>query len=171
MFHHSDILFHTSDQPVAWCISDKENTDVIEVFLRSVKDRSPETVINVIMTDDGMICSWNFYYFVYQNSEYWMECLQLCVWKSLSPSLPLACWQVHVWWLLTSITCKLRCRSWKNHLCMIKNDEHKIAIIPVIIHFTWRALCWDISEFNWWFSDVLVWKRARICEIFSWTTI
>ena len=47
MCHHSDIFFHKSGQPVAWCISDKENTDVIEVFLRSVKDRSPETVINV----------------------------------------------------------------------------------------------------------------------------
>ena len=60
MCHHSDIFFHKSGQPVAWCISDKENTDVIEVFLRSVKDRSPETVINVIMTDDGMILQLKF---------------------------------------------------------------------------------------------------------------
>ena len=58
MCHHSDIFLHKSGQPVAWCISDKENTDVIEVFL-SVKDRSPETVINV-MTDDVLILQLKF---------------------------------------------------------------------------------------------------------------
>ncbi len=42
-------------QPVAWCISDRENCDVIEIFFESIKARSPDTAINVLMTDDGIV--------------------------------------------------------------------------------------------------------------------
>ena len=42
-------------QPVAWCLSDHESSNVIEVFLRSVQARSPQTNVNVMMTDDGMV--------------------------------------------------------------------------------------------------------------------
>lgn len=41
-------------QPVAWCISDQENTEVIELFLRSIQQRSPEAKVSVLMTDDGL---------------------------------------------------------------------------------------------------------------------
>ncbi len=40
-------------QPVGWCISDRENTEVMQHFLQSLKDRSPSTVVSVLMTDDG----------------------------------------------------------------------------------------------------------------------
>ena len=40
-------------QPVGWCIADSEASEVIEIFLSSVKARSPDTSVNVIMTDDG----------------------------------------------------------------------------------------------------------------------
>lgn len=38
--------------PVACCISNREDKTVKSLFLSSVKDRSPETKINIIMTDD-----------------------------------------------------------------------------------------------------------------------
>ena len=41
-------------QPVAWCLSDRESSDVIEEFLRSVQAKSPLISVNVMMTDDGM---------------------------------------------------------------------------------------------------------------------
>ena len=44
-------------QPIGWCISDRETTDVIEIFLQCIKDASPDTAISVIMTDDGNCCS------------------------------------------------------------------------------------------------------------------
>ena len=44
-----------SGQPVAWCLSDHESSDIIEVFIRSVQARSPQTNVNVMMTDDGMV--------------------------------------------------------------------------------------------------------------------
>lgn len=43
-----------SGQPVAWCISDQETTDVVEMFLHSIKKRSPDAQVSVFMTDDGM---------------------------------------------------------------------------------------------------------------------
>lgn len=42
-------------QPVGWCISDRENTEVIHMFFASLKDRSPNTVVGVLMTDDGKL--------------------------------------------------------------------------------------------------------------------
>ena len=40
---------------VAWCISDRENSEVIEIFFKSIKARSPDTIVNVLMTDDGIL--------------------------------------------------------------------------------------------------------------------
>ena len=40
-------------QAVAWCISDKEDVTVIELFLRSVHNRAPNASVRTIMTDDG----------------------------------------------------------------------------------------------------------------------
>ena len=49
-------------QPVAWCLSDHESSDVIEAFLRSVQARSPLTSVNVMMTDDGMATCYMKYF-------------------------------------------------------------------------------------------------------------
>ena len=40
-------------QPVAWCLSDREDTQVMEVFLGAVHMQSPEAGVCVVMTDDG----------------------------------------------------------------------------------------------------------------------
>ena len=48
-------------QTVGWCIDDNESSDTIELFLGSMKQRSPETSVGVILTDDGSITS----YFVF----------------------------------------------------------------------------------------------------------
>lgn len=42
-------------QPIAWCISDQETTEVVELFLHCVKKRSPHSIVSVLMTDDGKI--------------------------------------------------------------------------------------------------------------------
>mgnify|MGYP003690363481 FL=1 len=44
--------------PVAFCISNRESEDVISVFLNAVKTRAPNTVLNVLMTDDDN-AGWN----------------------------------------------------------------------------------------------------------------
>ena len=49
----NDLIRMISGQPVAWCISDQETTEVIEVFLKSVHSKSPETNVTILMTDDG----------------------------------------------------------------------------------------------------------------------
>ena len=40
---------------MAWCLSNHESTDVIEALLNSIKARSPLTIVNVMMTDDGTV--------------------------------------------------------------------------------------------------------------------
>ena len=51
--HQSYILSYSFiGQPVGWCISDRENTEVMQHFLQSLKDRSPSTVVSVLMIDD-----------------------------------------------------------------------------------------------------------------------
>ena len=40
-------------QPVGWCISDRETTEIITIFLQCMKETSPDTDISVVMTDDG----------------------------------------------------------------------------------------------------------------------
>ena len=47
------LLFYTG-QPVAWCITNYETTDVLELFFSHVKQRSPESVVSVLMSDDGI---------------------------------------------------------------------------------------------------------------------
>jgi len=42
---------NTVGQPVGWCITDKEDYDVIKLFLE-IKPRSPESQVSVIMTND-----------------------------------------------------------------------------------------------------------------------
>nr|XP_022334767.1 uncharacterized protein LOC111131491 [Crassostrea virginica] len=44
--------------PVAFCISNRESEDAITVFLNAVKARAPNTVVNVLMTDDDN-AGWN----------------------------------------------------------------------------------------------------------------
>lgn len=43
----------TSGQPVGWCVSDLETSEVITTFLGALKKQSPGTAVSVIMTDDG----------------------------------------------------------------------------------------------------------------------
>jgi len=40
-------------QPVGWCITDKEDQDVVKIFLDKIKMKSPDSDVSVIMTDDG----------------------------------------------------------------------------------------------------------------------
>ena len=40
-------------QPVGWCITDKEDRDVVKIFLEKMKMKSPDSEVSVIMTDDG----------------------------------------------------------------------------------------------------------------------
>ncbi|XP_062596991.1 uncharacterized protein LOC134258447 isoform X1 [Saccostrea cucullata] len=44
--------------PVAFCISNREDETAIALFLNSVKSRSPETQVNILMTDDDN-AGWN----------------------------------------------------------------------------------------------------------------
>lgn len=44
--------------PVAFCISNKENEQAISLFLNAVKRKSPQTKVNILMTDDD-IAGWN----------------------------------------------------------------------------------------------------------------
>ncbi|XP_061184345.1 uncharacterized protein LOC133192343 [Saccostrea echinata] len=44
--------------PVAFCISNKEDEKAISIFLQSVKNRSPQTKVKIIMTDDDN-SGWN----------------------------------------------------------------------------------------------------------------
>ena len=46
---------NTLGQPVGWCITDREDYDVIKLFLEKIKLQSPESQVSVIMTDDGML--------------------------------------------------------------------------------------------------------------------
>ena len=42
-------------QPIAWCISDQETIEVMELFLQSIKKQSPDSSVSVFMTDDGWL--------------------------------------------------------------------------------------------------------------------
>lgn len=52
MYSYSYITTFTG-QPIAWLISDREDHNVITVFLKSIKERSSETKVATLMTDDG----------------------------------------------------------------------------------------------------------------------
>ena len=45
-------------QPVAWAISDKEDTQTLQVVWTVVKKRCPQANVNVLMTDDGRLATW-----------------------------------------------------------------------------------------------------------------
>ena len=49
----SAMLHVGAGQPVGWCISDTKASEVIEAFLGAIQSRSPSTLVNAIMTDDG----------------------------------------------------------------------------------------------------------------------
>ena len=38
-------------RPVAWCISDRETAEVIDVFLRCIQEQSPDVQVKVLMTE------------------------------------------------------------------------------------------------------------------------
>jgi len=38
---------------VAWCISSQETTEVVQMFFRAIKGRSPHVKVHTLMTDDG----------------------------------------------------------------------------------------------------------------------
>ena len=40
-------------QPVAWALSDKEDTDTLECFWGVIKSRCPSAIVTTLMTDDG----------------------------------------------------------------------------------------------------------------------
>ena len=40
-------------QPVAWAITDVENTHTYHEFFKAVKSRVPDAIIDTLMTDDG----------------------------------------------------------------------------------------------------------------------
>ena len=42
-------------QPIALSISDQETTEAVELFLQSIKNRSPLSAVSILMTDDGKI--------------------------------------------------------------------------------------------------------------------
>ena len=49
------------DQPVAWCIANSETSEVAEIFLCSMKAKSPMTPVKVLMTDDGELNKYCLY--------------------------------------------------------------------------------------------------------------
>ena len=53
MTHNAAAIFYNPGQPVGWCIADSEASEIIEVFLSTIKARSPTTDIRVVMTDNG----------------------------------------------------------------------------------------------------------------------
>ena len=51
--HYNHFCIHYIGQVVAWCISDQETAEVITVLFNSLKQKSPDTQVTTIMTDDG----------------------------------------------------------------------------------------------------------------------
>ena len=49
------IEIHLIGYPIAWCIADQENTDVVLLLFKSIKERSPSTKVTVLMSDDGKL--------------------------------------------------------------------------------------------------------------------
>ena len=43
-----------SGQPTAWCITNYETTQVVELYLNQIKSRSPTATVTVLMSDDGL---------------------------------------------------------------------------------------------------------------------
>ena len=43
----------SAGMPAAWCIADREDTKVTELFLSAIHSRCPSAGVTTIMTDDG----------------------------------------------------------------------------------------------------------------------
>ena len=54
---------------MAWCISNQETTEVVTLLFESIKQRSPDTPIRVLMTDDGKQLRKYMYMYVYRISS------------------------------------------------------------------------------------------------------
>ena len=61
MYVIHDGTFTSSGQPIAWCITNYETTQVVEVFLNQIKSRSPTATVTVLMTDDGLCLAYMYY--------------------------------------------------------------------------------------------------------------
>ena len=59
--------YFDTGEPIAWCISDRETTEVIEVLFRCMKERSPGVEVNILMTDDGALCMLHTIYRQYRQ--------------------------------------------------------------------------------------------------------
>ena len=66
---------------MGWCISDSESIEVIKAFLGSMKARSPNTIVSVIMTDDGKSYCINLYTHFKQPTVY-MICTDNTGWSA-----------------------------------------------------------------------------------------
>jgi len=53
---------NTSGQPIAWAITDTEDTNSYEEFFKAVKARVPDASIKTVMTDDGKWCTYAYRY-------------------------------------------------------------------------------------------------------------
>ena len=54
-YSHSTNFLTCVGQPVGWCITDKEDRDVVKIFLEKIKLKSPGSEVLVIITDDGRL--------------------------------------------------------------------------------------------------------------------
>ena len=60
-------MYYTcTGQPVAWCITNYETSEVMAIFLESIRARSPSSTVTVLMTDDGM--SVHVHVAIYRNA-------------------------------------------------------------------------------------------------------
>ncbi len=99
-YNLKSITMNTTGQPIAWCIADQETTEIVELFLQSIRKRSPMSAVSVLMTDDGIRYSiiMNVYYklqFFPLYRQHWLECSNSCIWIHTQVfTLSLACTQV-----------------------------------------------------------------------------
>lgn len=85
----SELLTHqkhsSTGEPVAWCVSNYETTQVIELFLMKIKLRCPGTRINVLMSDDGtcLLYAWHITTSTQtqKDTTQWLPCTNLPSWK------------------------------------------------------------------------------------------
>ena len=47
-------MINNIGQPVAWAISDKEDSDALQAVWSAVHKRCPSAIVSTVMTDDGM---------------------------------------------------------------------------------------------------------------------
>ena len=82
-------------QPVAWYLSNHESTEVIEAMLNSIKARSPLTIFNVMMTDDGTVYNYCFVHNtvikINAGRQHKMVSCEDCVRGHQAFAMPMAC--------------------------------------------------------------------------------